>query len=75
MSETPNPDDEDLPEEIDFSQGTRGQFYRPGAKLDLPLYLDPALQQRLATLARARGVELSTLVNELLTQDVDRIAG
>lgn len=34
---TPNDDtDDDLPGEIDFSQGTRGKFHRPGATVQLP---------------------------------------
>jgi len=37
MNETP---DEDMPDEIDFSNGVRGKFYRPGTKLNLPVYLD-----------------------------------
>lgn len=50
MSTTPTPPDDDLPE-IDFSGGTRGKFYKPGATLNLPVYLDAELQNRLAGLA------------------------
>ena len=28
--------DDDLPDEIDFSEGTRGKFHRPGATVKLP---------------------------------------
>ena len=62
-----------MPAEIDFSGGTRGQFYRPGAKLNLPLYLDEQLQTRLAELANAKGVDFSTLVNDLLRKDIELI--
>jgi hypothetical protein len=74
MSQTHNavPDDE-MPAEIDFSGGTRGQFYRPGAKLNLPLYLDEQIQTRLAELANAKGVDFSTLVNDLLRKDIELI--
>ena len=65
--------DNDLPNEIDFSQGTRGQFYHPGSKLNLPIYLDERIQARLASLANAKGVELSDLVNALLKKDIDLI--
>jgi hypothetical protein len=57
--------DDDMPAEIDFSGGTRGQFYRPGAKLNLPLYLDEQIQTRLAELANAKGVDFSTLTENL----------
>ena len=74
MSQTRDavPDDE-MPAEIDFSGGTRGQFYRPGAKLNLPLYLDEQIQTRLAELANAKGMDFSTLVNNLLRKDIELI--
>jgi hypothetical protein len=31
---------DEIPDEIDFSQGVRGRFYRPNTKLSLPVYLD-----------------------------------
>jgi hypothetical protein len=65
--------DDDMPAEIDFSGGTRGQFYRPGAKLNLPLYLDEQIQTRLAELANAKGMDFSTLVNNLLRKDIELI--
>lgn len=65
--------DDDLPAEIDFSKGERGKFYRQGARLHLPVYLDDPVQDRLAALADAKGVELSALVNDLLRKDLERI--
>lgn len=65
--------DDDLPAEIDFSHGTRGKFYREGTRLHLPVYLDDPVQERLTVLADAKGVELSTLVNELLRKDIELI--
>ena len=62
MSQLSDPDDE-MPAEIDFSKGQRGQFFRPGTKLNLPVYLDAPLQARLAALAEARGVEFSIFIN------------
>lgn len=65
--------DEEMPAQIDFSGGTRGKFYRPGAKLNLPVYLDEQVQIRLAELANAKGVDFSTLVNDLLRKDLELI--
>lgn len=65
--------DEDMPNEIDFSQGVRGKFYRSGMKLNLPVYLDEELQIRLTNIARAKGVDLSDLVNNLLKKDLELI--
>lgn len=72
MSQTPEHDN-DIPSEIDFSKGTRGKFHRAGARLQLPVYLDDPIQDRLAVLAAAKGVELSTLVNDLLRKDIELI--
>jgi hypothetical protein len=57
--------------EYDFSKAQRGRFYRPHAKLNLPVYLDPAIEKRLATAARKRGEDLSTLVNRLLRREIE----
>lgn len=64
---------DDMPAEIDFSKGTRGKFFRPGAKLNLPVYLDDQVQSRLAALADAKGVDFSVLVNDLLRKDIELI--
>ena len=52
-----------MPAEIDFSKGERGKFYRPGAKLNTPIYLDEQVQETLTAIATAKGQELSTLVS------------
>ena len=64
---------DEIPDEIDFSQGVRGQFYRPNTKLNLPVYLDEEIQARLARLASDKGIELSDLVNDLLRKDIELI--
>lgn len=56
--------------EYDFSKGTRGKFYRPSAKLNLPVYLDEEVLTYLRKRARSRGVDLSKIVNELLRRDI-----
>ena len=52
---------------------THLQFFRPGTKLNLPVYLDAPVQARLAALAEARGVEFSIFINELLKKDLELI--
>ncbi|MEQ1593204.1 MAG: hypothetical protein ABL892_12575 [Thiobacillaceae bacterium] len=51
----------------------RGKFYHPGAKFNLPVYLDDQIQTRLTALASAKGVELSALVNDLFRKDIELI--
>ena len=50
-----------MPAGIDYSEGVRGKFYRPGAKLNLPVYLDDQVQSRLAALANARKHDLARI--------------
>ena len=70
MSATPNPDDDDIPAEIDFSGGFRGKFYRPGASISQPLYLEAEVQGYLVALATRKGVPLSELTNDLLKKEI-----
>jgi len=73
MGTQTNPHDDDLPAEIDFSNGVRGKFFKPGAALSLPVYLDAEVQTYLAARAKARGIEVAQLVNELLKKDIELI--
>lgn len=62
-----------MPSEIDFSQSTRGKFFKHGAALLLPVYLEAQVQAYLADRAKARGIEVAQLVNELLKKDIELI--
>ena len=73
MGTQANPLDDDMPAEIDFSKGTRGKFFKPGARLNLPVYLEAEVQAYLADRAKARGIEVAQLVNELLKKDIELI--
>ena len=55
----------------DFSKAERGKFYRKGASLRLPIYLDVQLQKRLERIAQKKGRELGEVVSDLLTKDVE----
>lgn len=70
MNATTNPPNDDMPAEIDFSGGVRGKFYRPGAKLNLPVYLDTEVQAYLTVIASKKGVPLSDLANDLLRKEI-----
>jgi hypothetical protein len=59
--------------EYDFSQGQRGKFFRKDAALDLPVYLDAEVRDYLTARAKAKGIDLGKLVNELLRRDIDLI--
>jgi hypothetical protein len=65
--------DDDMPREIDFSGGMRGKFYRKDTQLQLPIHLETSVQNTLAALANAKGVDLSVFVNELLKKNIELI--
>jgi cytidylate kinase len=55
----------------DFSKAERGRFYRKGALVRLPIYLDGQLQRRLERIAQKKGRDLGDVVSDLLTKDVE----
>lgn len=65
--------DDDMPAEIDFSSGTRGRFFQPGAGIRLPVFLDPEVMDYLTHRANAKGIDVAQLVNELLRKDIELI--
>lgn len=56
--------------EYDFSKGVRGKFYRKGAQLRLPIYLDARLQRRVERVARKKGQEIGEIVNQLVKKQM-----
>lgn len=65
--------DDDMPDEIDFSQGERGKFYRNDARLNLPVYLAHDVLAFLTALSEKKGVPVSELANNLLRKDIELI--
>ncbi len=57
----------------DFSKGVRGKFYRKGAELRLPIYLDAKLQEQLERLAEKNGKDVGEMVNQLVQKEVEVI--
>ena len=67
-----------MKEEYDFTKGERGKFYRPNAILNLPVYLDPDVLDYFSSKAKAKGIDMQKLVNELLRKDmalIQEVAG
>ncbi|MDX6500837.1 MAG: hypothetical protein QOG23_4097 [Blastocatellia bacterium] len=59
--------------EYDFSKGVRGKFYRKGAELLLPIYLDSKLQGQVERLAKKNGKDVSEMVNQIVRKEVEVI--
>ena len=55
----------------DFSKAERGKFYRKGARVRLPIYLDGQLQNRLERIAQKKGRDVGDVVGDLLIKDVE----
>jgi hypothetical protein len=64
---------DDMKPEYDFSGGKRGQFHRPGLKLNLPVYLDAEVVSYLTAIARKKGKQLSEVANDLLKKEIEII--
>ncbi len=57
-------------DEYDFSKGARGKFYRPDAKLNLPIYLEDEVLAFVERIAQKKGTDMSSVVNQLLRGDM-----
>jgi hypothetical protein len=59
-----------MKDEYDFSKAERGKFFRPEALLKIPVYLEPDVRRYLSERAKAKGIEVNDLVNDLLKRDI-----
>ena len=56
--------------EYDFSKAVRGKFYRKGAKLRLPIYLDAKLQNQVEEFANRTGRDVGDVVSRIVEKQV-----
>ena len=63
----------DMREEYDFSKGERGKFYHPDMKLKIPIYLDEEVSAFIEKIASKKGLDRSSVVNELLRGDIKNV--
>ena len=59
-----------MKKEYDFTKAERGTFYRNGAKLRLPIYLDAKLQSQVEGLASRAGRDFQDVVNRIVEKEV-----
>ena len=62
-----------MKEEYDFSNGERGKFYHKNATFNLPIYLEPEVENFVAKLAKEQKKNISEIVNALLFRDKELI--
>lgn len=66
---------DDMRNEYDFSNAERGKFHHPEAQHNMPLYLEEDVLKYFSAKAESKGVDLNTLINDLLKKDIDLIEG
>ena len=59
--------------EYDFSKVEQGRFYRKGAVIQLPIYLDSKVQAQVERVARKNGKDVSELVNHVVQKEMELI--
>ncbi len=57
--------------EYDFSKGERGKFHHPDIELNLPVYLDPDVEELMQELAEKKGLDIDKIVNDWLRKSMD----
>ncbi len=57
--------------EYDFSRGQRGKFHHPDMKVNIPIYLDDEVSDFVDKIASKKGIDRSSVVNELLKGDME----
>jgi hypothetical protein len=50
---------EDMKDEYDFSKGERGKFYRPNARVHLPVYLEESVLGAFSDIAQRKASPLT----------------
>jgi len=59
-----------MKKEYDFSKAERGRFYKKGATLRLPIYLDARVQDEVEGLAGRTGRNVRDVVNRIVQEQV-----
>jgi hypothetical protein len=65
-------EDDDMPEEIDFSKGIWGLHHIPkDARVFLPVSIERSVWEYFSNKAEQKGIELSELLTEVLQRDIE----
>ena len=67
MSSTEKPEQD----EVEFANGARGRFFRPGAVSIPPVHLEPDVLAGMRARAKEMGVGIDELVNEQLRKALE----
>jgi hypothetical protein len=65
-------EDDEMPAEIDFSQGVRGLHHiPPGTRVFLPTSIERSVWEYFSRRAQEKGIGLSELLTDVLKRDIE----
>jgi hypothetical protein len=65
-------EDDDMPDEIDFSDGVRGLHHiPPGSRVFFPASIEQSVWEYYSRKAEQKGIDLSDLLTEVLKRDIE----
>ncbi len=59
-----------MKKDYDFTNAERGKFYRPDAKLNIPVYLEDEVRDFVSEIAEHKRSDMAQVVNDLLRSDM-----
>lgn len=62
-----------MKKQYDFKDAVQGKFYRPQKDLEVPVYLDPEVEEFFAERAEKGHRRLDSIVNKILRKEMDII--
>ncbi len=62
-----------MKKEYDFSKGERGRFYRPRERLEIPVYLDKDVAEKLSKGGNRGPAKIAGIVNGILRKELELI--
>ena len=62
-----------MKKEYNFSKGVRGKFFNKNAKMNLPIYLEPDVEEFIRKYADEKKQDTESLVNELLRNSIGEL--
>ena len=62
-----------MKKEYDFSKAVQGKFYRPIAKLEIPVYLDREVKEFFSKTASKKKIDIDKVVNTILRKEMEML--
>jgi hypothetical protein len=66
-------EDNTMKKEYDFSKAVQGKFYRPIAKLEIPVYLDKEVKEFYSKTASKKKIDIDKVVNTILRKEMEML--